>query len=554
MKPKPKPKPRPETPKTDKKWIRTKADRKAVREGCWFDRAAADFAAEFIETFCTLTKGRTSGRKVRLLDWQRDLVARLFGWKRADGTRRFRTAYVEIPKKNGKSLLMSAIAIYMAVADGESGAEVYLAAVNSKQARIIFDECKKMILCSPALKKRLEIKDTNKKILHRASFSKIELVTSDAESQDGFDSSCTIFDELHRQKNSRLWDVFEFAGRGREQPLLLAITTAGQDKSTICWQEHERARKILDGTSTDTTHLAVIFAADRSDDLDDPRTWKKANPSLGHTLSIEDFANDLAKVRESPSRLNNFKRLRLNIWTEAETSYISHEAWERCGKVPVDLAALAGQRCHAGLDLSSKRDITAFVMLFGDDRDGFTILPRFWIPEEEARRREGDDSIPYSAWAAQGLVTLTPGRAIDYDLIEEEILDLSTIVRILSVTSDDWGSSEAVQQRLAKKRLKTQYMRQGFRSMSEPTKELERLAILGKLRHGNHPILTWMNGHAKVLSDAAANVKLVKPAENSPKKIDGLIATIEALYAYLLANRAAPNAYSTRKPIFVARK
>jgi len=545
--------PKPKPPATDKRWIRTKADRLAVKQGCYFDAAAADFAVEFIETFCTLTKGRTAGKKVRLLEWQRDLVARLFGWKRKDGSRRFRTAYIEIPKKNGKSLLMSAIAIYMAVADGESGAEVYLAAVNSKQARIIFDECKKMILTSPALKKRLEIKDTNKKILYRTNFSKIELVTSDAESQDGFDSSCTIFDELHRQKNSRLWDVFEFAGRGREQPLLLAITTAGQDKSSVCWQEHERARKIIDGTSLDTTHLAVIFAADRTDDLDDPATWKKANPSLGHTLSIEDFANDLAKVRESPSRLNNFLRLRLDIWTEPETSYISHEAWSRCGG-PIDVAALAGRKCFAGLDLSSKKDITALVLLFEGDDGGITLVPRFWIPETQAREREREDSIPYSSWASQGLITLTPGSGIDYDLIELEILDLNGLYRIRSITSDDWGSAEAVCQRVAKKGIKTGFMGQGFRSMSEPTKELERLAIIGKLNHGNNPILGWMNGHAAVVSDAAANVKLVKPAANSPKKIDGLIASIEALFALLLTRKAKPNAYSTRKVEFLSRK
>jgi phage terminase large subunit-like protein len=541
-------------PKTDPKWIRTKADKKAVKQGCYFDQADADHAVDFIENFCTLTKGRTAGKKVKLLDWQRDIVARLFGWKRKDGTRRFRTAYIEIPKKNGKSLLMSAIAILMAIADGEAGAEVYLAAVNSKQARIIFDECKKMILCSPSLKKRLEIKDTNKRILYRPNFSKIELVTCDAESQDGFDSSCTIFDELHRQKNSKLWDVFAFAGRGREQPLLLAITTAGQDKTTICWQEHERARKILDGTSLDTTHLAVIFAADRSDDLDDPKTWRKANPSLGHTLSIEDFKNDLANVRESPSRLNNFLRLRLNIWTDPETAYIKHEIWWQCGQEPIDLASLAGQHCFAGLDLSSKKDITALVLLFGNETTGFTLVPRFWIPEVQAREREREDAIPYSSWASQGLITLTPGAAIDYDLIETEILDLNGIYRIRSITSDDWGSAEAVCQRVAKKGLKTQFMKQGFRSMSEPTKELEREAIVGKLHHGGNPILTWMNAHALVISDSAANVKLTKPAENSPKKIDGLIATIEALYAYLLAKRAAPNAYSTRKPDLAKRR
>ena len=543
---------KPRVRKVHERWIRTRADRKAVEDGCYFDREKADFAVEFIETFCTLTKGRRGGQRVKLLDWQEDVVRRLFGWTRPDGTRRFRSAYVEIPKKNGKSLLMSAIAILMAVADGESAAEVYLAAVNSKQARIIFDECKKMISCSPALKKRLEIKDTNKKIIYRPNFSKIELVTADAESQDGFDSHCTIFDELHRQKNSKLWDVFEFAGSGRDQPLLVAITTAGSDRTSVCWAEHERARKVLDGSSDDWTHLAVIYAADRSDDLDDPATWHKANPSLGHTLSVDQFRRDLEKVRESPSRLNNFLRLRLNIWTEADTSYIAHDVWKRGGG-KIDRRALEGQPCFAGLDLSSKKDISAFVLLFGDETAGFTVLPFFWIPETEAREREKTDGITYSDWAKRGLVTLTPGSAINYDAIESKILDLASIYRIRSVTSDDWGSSEAVMQRLASKGLKTQYMRQGFKSMSEPTKELERQAILGKFRHGGNPVLAWMNSHAVVVSDASGNVKLEKPGAASPKKIDGLIATIEAFQASVKSRRSS-NVYSSRKAEIIVRK
>jgi phage terminase large subunit-like protein len=541
------PKPKPKRPKPDKSLILTEADRKAVTQGCWFDRDAADFAVDFIEGFCTLTKGRTAGRKVKLLDWQRDLIRRLFGWKRRDGTRRFRSAYVEIPKKNGKSLLMSAIAILMVMADGESGAEVYLAAVNSKQARIVFNECMKMVACSPALKKRLRVRDTLKKIEYPATWSKIECVTADAESQDGFDSSCTIFDELHRQKNTKLWDVFEFAGSGREQPLLISITTAGQDKHSLCWTEHERARKILDGTSLDWTHLACIYAADRSDDLDDPKTWHKANPSLGHTLRVDDFKNALEKVKESPSGLNNFLRLRLNIWTDAETAYIAHDVWVRCGLDPIDIEALRGKPCYAGIDLSSKKDITALCLLFGDENEGFTVLPFFWIPETEAKLREREDSIPYTQWAREGLVTLSPGSAIDYDLIEAKIIELSKTFRILSITSDDWGSAEAVLQRVAKKGIKTAYMIQGFKSMTDPTKELERLAIIGKFKHAGNKVLTWMNGHAKVVSDAAANIKLEKPMHSSPKKIDGLIALIEALYTHTLARRAKPNAYSNRK-------
>jgi len=404
MKPK---SPRKKTPPTDKKWIRTKADRLAVKQGCYFDRAAADFAVDFIETFCTLTKGRTAGRKVRLLDWQTRFGLPALRWKRKDGTRRFRTAYIEIPKKNGKSLLMSAIAIYMAIADGESGAEVYLAAVNSKQARIIFDECKKMILSSPALKKRLEIKDTNKKIIYRPSFSRSNWSPSmpnrrTASTPPAPSSTSCIGRRIPSS------GMCSSSREGAENSPSSSPSHRRNDKTSVCWQEHQRARKIIDGTSLDTTHLAVIFAADRSDNLDDPKTWKKANPSLGYTLSVEDFANDLAKVRESPSRLNNFLRLRLDIWTEPETSYISHEHWERCGKEPINWKSLIGKRCFAGLDLSSKKDITALVLLFGDETEGFTLVPRFWIPETQAREREREDAIPYSSWASQGLITLTP--------------------------------------------------------------------------------------------------------------------------------------------------
>lgn len=527
--------------------ILTEADRRAIEEGCWFDDEAASHAVDFIECFCTLTKGGRAGSKILLIDWQRDIVRRLFGWMRADGTRRFRSAYIEIPKKNGKSLLMSAIALYMLMADGEAGAEVYLAAVNSKQARIVFDVCMKMRKCSTFLDDRLRPRDYIKRIEYDAANAKLECVTADAESQDGFDSSCTIFDELHRQPNTRLWDVFEYAGSGRKQPILISITTAGSSKNSLCWKEHERARKILDGSSLETSHLAVIYAANRDDDIDDPATWRKANPSLGHTLSEEQFARDLAKVRESPSGLSNFLRLRLNIWSEGRTAFIRKDVWDR-GNTPIDLESLKGQPCWGGLDVSSKKDLTSFALIFGDVDSGFTVLVRHWIPEAEAREREKLDAIPYSRWGREGLITIIPGPSIEYDLVVAEIISFCQPYKVKMFASDGWGASDSVGQHLIRKGLKPATMGMGYRSLSEPTKELERQALMGQFQHGGNALLAWQNSHAEVHSDPAGNIKLAKPAPASPLKIDGLASVINALYVHLNTTmRTKPSVYSKGK-------
>lgn len=508
--------------KTAKKWIRTKADERAVREGCYYDPEPARFVIDFIETFCCLSKGEYAGKQIKLIPWQIDLIHQLYGWRRADGRRRFRTAYVEIPKKNGKSGLVSALALYHLIADGEPGAHIYINACDKKQACIVFEESLHMVQSSKYLQRILDPVPSAKHILHPASKSKLVANSADAPNKDGFDASVTIFDELHRQPNDKLWDVFRRAGKARRQPLLLSITTAGYDRSSICYRQHDYSKKILNGVLDDTTHFAMIFAADSDDDIQSPKTWRKANPSLGYTLSEEDFAIEVQQALECPTDMNSFLRFSLNIWTQSETRYISRPKWDACGVEPIDKEALRWSRCWGGGDLASTQDTTSFVLLFEDG----SVLPHFWLPRAKIEKKSDRDRSMYLAWESAGYLTLTEGDRVDYEVVRKEIGEMCAGYDVQSMAFDPHNATQICSQ-LQQDGFAVEYMRQGFISMNAPTKELERLVHRGEIKHGGNPVLTWMNDNCSVITDHAENIKLIKASES--QKIDGMIALVMAV-------------------------
>lgn len=510
----------------DPRWIRGPSDELAVRQGCYFDASAGEDVCDFLEAFCRQSKGRWAGDPLRLLDWQRDFLMRLHGWMRPSGRRRFREGYLEVPKKNGKSTLISGLALYHLVADSEAGAEVYCCAVDKEQASIVFGEADKMVESSPDLSSRLERIPSQKTILHPGSGSKLKAQSADVPSKDGLNASATFFDELHRQKTASMWRIYQHAGATREQPLLLAITTAGDDLTSICRQQHDYAVGVNTGTIEDTSFLGIIYCADASDDLDDPAVWAKANPSLGQTLDPEEFRRALRKAQATPSEWHDFLRLRFNIWAQSSASFLPIETWQSLA-AQIDRSSLRGRKVWGGLDLSTTTDLSALAWLFSDG----TVLLRAWLPQDGIQARERKDKVPYRAWADAGWLTLTPGPVIDYQYIRRAILADAALYDVVQIAIDPHNATQLAIQLGEDDGIPVEFLRQGFLSLNQPTKELERLVLGGELRHEASPVMARAVEKAIAETDAAGNYKLSK--KKSTERIDPVAALVNAVAARL---------------------
>jgi phage terminase large subunit-like protein len=509
--------------------VRTVNDGRAVDQGCYFEPESGLFVIDFLAEFCRQSKAPFGGQPLEVTDWQFDLLMRLYGWKMPDGRRRFRDCYVEIPKKNGKSTLISGIGLYHLMGDGEEGAECYINAYTRGQAGIIYDEAEKMVRSSPELKSRLYLKPSGKIITHPASNSKLEALSADVPSKDGFNSSLTIFDELHRQRTADMWRIFEYAGASRRQPLRISITTAGEDRESICYEQHEYAELVASGKATDIHHLGVIYAADpKKDKLDSPDTWAKANPSLGVTIRLESFRDDFNKARANPKEWPNFQRLRFNIWRKDSSAYLDQDAWDRCGKIPLPpIEEFAGESAWGAFDLSQTEDLTALAAVFKRDQL-FYLYAWFWIPEENLEVRARKHRVNYEAWHEEGWIETTAGAVVDYDGIEERVKALATDHELRRFYGDKYNATQ-LGNNLIKAGLPFEFMQQGFLSMNAPCKEFDRLLKSGRIVHGNNPVLAWHFANAELVHDAAGNWKLDKGKSRS--KIDGAVASIMALAA-----------------------
>jgi phage terminase large subunit-like protein len=383
--------------------------------GLRFDVATARHAIEFFG-FLRHSKGEWAGQTFALARWQEFVVGCLFGWKRSDGLRRFRTAYCAVPRKNGKSTLSAGIGLYLLVADGEQGAEIYSAATSRDQARIVFDEAKRMVGSSPALKRRVGILINN---LHvAATASRFMPLSSDSSTMDGLNVHGAIIDELHAHRTRNVVDVLETATGARRQPLLFEITTAGYDRHSICFEHHDYSIKVLEGTVPDDSWFAFIACANEDDDWTDPEVWRKANPNFGLSVKEDDLARKAEKAIALPGAQNAFRRMHLNQWTEQAERWIDLAAWDACAG-PVALELLRGRPCFGGLDLSTTTDVTALAWVFPpEDDDGlWRVLSRYFVPSENLRKRAERDRVPYDLWAAQGFIEPTPGNVVDYGAI-----------------------------------------------------------------------------------------------------------------------------------------
>jgi len=492
-----------------------------------FDVAQAERAVQFI-SLLKHTKGVWYGKPFELLPWQEKLIRDIFGTVKENGYRQYNTAYVEVPKKNGKSELAAAVALYLTCGDGEWGAEVYGCAADRQQASIVFDVAVDMVDQSPALKKRIKPVLSRKRLVYMPTGSFYQVLSSEAYTKHGFNVHGVVFDELHAQPNRQLYDVMtKGSGDARKQPLFFLITTAGTDRNSICYEVHQKAVDILRGKKRDPTFYPVIYSIEDGEDWSDEKVWYRVNPSLGHTIDIEKVRAAYQSARENPAEENLFRQLRLNQWVKQSVRWMPMETWEKCAH-PVDPEKLKGRVCFGGLDLSSTIDITAFVLVFppipGDDK--YYVLPYFWLPEETLDLRVRRDHVPYDIWQQQGHLLTTEGNVIHYGFIEKFIEDLNTEYHIKEIAFDRWGAVQMVQN-LEGAGFTVVPFGQGFKDTSPPIKELMKLTLEGKIAHGGHPVLSWMMDNIHVQTDPAGNIKPDKA--KSTEKIDGAVALIMAL-------------------------
>ena len=492
-----------------------------------YDKSTADYAVAFIENLCH-TKGTWAGKPFELIDWQEQIIRDLFGTLKPNGYRQFNTAYIEIPKKQGKSELAAAVALLLTCGDGEERAEVYGCAADRQQAAIVFDVAADMVRMCPALSKRVKILASQKRLIYTPTNSFYQVLSAEAYSKHGFNIHGVVFDELHTQPNRKLFDVMtKGSGDARMQPLYFLITTAGTDTHSICYETHQKAKDIIEGRKIDPTFYPVIYGADESDDWTDPKVWKKANPSLDITVGIDKVKAACESAKQNPGEENAFRQLRLNQWVKQAVRWMPMEKWDKCA-FAVDEDELEGRVCYGGLDLSSTTDITAFVLVFPplDEEDKYVILPYFWIPEDNLTLRVNRDHVPYDVWERQGYLQTTEGNVVHYGFIEQFIERLGERFNIREIAFDRWGAVQMVQN-LEGMGFTVVPFGQGFKDMSPPTKELMKLVLEQKIAHGGHPVLRWNMDNIYIRTDPAGNIKADK--EKSTEKIDGAVATIMAL-------------------------
>ena len=492
----------------------------------YFDKDASHKAISFIETFITHTKGELTGKPFLLEDWQKEIVGDIFGWKNKDtGFRKYRTVFIEVPRKNGKTTLCAAIGIYMLFADNERGAEIYAAAGDRNQAGIVFEIAKSMILQNPELEQRGKV--FRNSITNQSKGNFFQAISSDSKTKHGFNANCIIFDELHTQPNRDLWDTLTTSTGARREPLTIAITTAGYDRQSIFYEVYSYAKKVKDGSIKDDSFYTVIYEADNEDDITSEEVWKKANPNYGVSLRKDYLKRESQRAVDLPSYQNTFKRLMLNIWTESQTKWIGHNEWMECYQ-DFDYSILEGKECWGGLDLASSRDLSAFVLLFNVDGK-FIIRPYIFIPEENAKKRSDRDGVNYMEWLRDGHIFGTAGDVQDYNFIRAKINDLSKKYRIQSIAYDRWGASQLVID-LQNDGATLDPFGQGFVSMNMPTKDLE-IQIIGKnIIHDNNPCLNWCLSNVAIQEDPAGNIKPNKA--KSTDRIDPIVALIMALGEY----------------------
>lgn len=481
----------------------------------------------------THTKGPSAGQTFNLRPWQEHGIIRPLFKTRKDGKRQYRTCLLMLPRKNGKSEIAAALAVYFLLFDGEIGAEVYSAAADKDQAALVFNVAAQMIRNDAELAAQCEIIDSQKRIVHRKSGSFYRAISAEAYSKHGFNASVVIYDELHAAPNRELWDVLSTSQGARDQPLMIAITTAGYDRHSILWELYAHAKKVAERPSIDPTFLPILYEAPADADWTSEKVWKAANPALGDFRSLEEMRVMAARAKEIPAQENSFRRLYLNQWTEQASRWISLTAWDACQR-PIEPSDLRGRRCYVGMDLSTTKDLTALAAVFPND-GGFDVLAQFFVPKENIAERVRRDRVPYDQWERDEYLIATPGNVVDYEAIRQTLLEWGREFDVREIAFDPWNATDLVTRLQEQDGFTCVQIRQGFGSLSAPTKSLEKAVLSKQLRHDGHPVLRWNIGNISIESDPAGNLKLSKKV--STERIDGAAALVNAV-ARMDANSA----------------
>jgi phage terminase large subunit-like protein len=530
--------------------------------GMWFDKKIAQAAIDFFPMFLRFYIGEFDGKPFVLEPWQQFIIGSIFGWKMGR-FRRFRTAYLEIAKGNGKSPMAAGVGIYGLVADDEKGAEIYSAATMREQAGILFRDAKAFVESSPSLQRKLHVGVAN--IDYKANNSFFRPVSSEHRGLDGKRPHIALIDEIHEHPNATVIDKLGLGAKERRQALFFEITNAGYDRQSICFQHHEYTEKILEGIIANESWFGYMSGLDvcdkcraegktipqdgcaDCDDWTDERVWPKANPNLGVSIQKSYIKEQVDKAANMPSMQNIVKRLNFCIWTQSVTRWIPFDVWNACA-TPVDPEALKGRICYGGLDLSSNTDVTAWVKVFPPEGEDilYRVICRFFLPEDNMMQRVKRDKVPYDVWAKQGFITLTPGNLIDYKFILAQIQQDMNDYQIAELAFDRWGSQKITTDlqelgfEIEGKRTLVQFG-QGFASMSAPTKEVEKMVMGKELAHGGNPVLSWMVSNVAIKTDPAENKKPDK--EKSKERIDGAVALIMAVGRAMLRGGQKKSVY-----------
>lgn len=512
--------------------------------GIYFDAKQARRAFRFFGML-RHTDGQFANKIFQLHPYQQFVIGSLFGWKKADGSRRFIVAYIEIGKGNGKTPLAAGVGLYGLVADGEAGAQIYSAAVTRDQAMLSFVDAENMAKASPEIADRIDFNVGNMAVVETNSF--FRAISSEKRGLDGKRVHIALIDELHEHPSGIVVDKMRAGTKSRRQALIFEITNSGYDRTTVCWQHHEYSAQVLGGILEDDGWFAYVCqldpcekcAADGKqmptdgcpgcDQWTEEATWIKANPGLDVILTRRYLAGQVKEAQGMPTKENIVRRLNFCQWTEQDVRWIPMADWDSCPKT-IDLEELAKskRRCWGGLDLSATNDYTAFLMCFpplGED-DPWIWVPKIWVPGVTAEERERRDRLPITTWARQGLISVTEGNVVDYDFVIKEIEELGSRFAIQDIGYDSWNATQAANE-LGKLGFVMVEMRQGTATLNEPCKMLEKLVRSHQINHGGHQVMRWMASNVVVRVDANGN--LAPDKEKSGQKIDGIVAGLMAM-------------------------
>lgn len=523
------------------KYVHNENDERAVLSGHFVDERFGQHVCEFAKTYCRHAEGKWAGKPFEFTKWQRDrIIMPLYSWFRPSGLRRFTSADVWMAKKNGKSALCSVLGLYGLVGEDVPGAKVYAAAVDRDQASIVFDAAMAMVNASPALGNMLDVVPSRKRIVKDDS-SWFQALSAESAKHEGLKAFYVIVDEIHvfDERARKLYETLRYSGASFDQPLAFVISTAGEDETGVGYEQYKLAKDILEGNIIDPTAFVSICEAEKEDDPGKVGTWRKANPMLGEILSVDEMRTSWSKAKAVPTRLAAFKRYRCNQWIKTSEPWLDMGHWAECGG---ELCDLQSEPCWAGVDCGATTDMTSLCLCYPLDDGEFAFRWWYWLPEEMTDggsivKRGQRDGAPYAQWARDGWLTLTPGNATDYGFIDKTLLELAETEDLRRIAYDPWAFRDRATTLQETHGLNMVEMRQGYASLSGPSKEFEKLVLSGRALHGDNPISRVQAARVTVAKDPAGNIKPIKgDGKKKWYRIDGIVAAIMALGVAMLDN------------------